>query len=188
MKVISLCWLTAKEQDLCKRFYEFNTVPFKQKLLQLVLWNKQGPFKEQGYNGFPQIDVLFNFSRVNHRLLVIMDGCNKCCEINTVSLTWGLLQVLPWNNDIIINKMDGWKRCHTTDFFQYMDAWNQGGIIISISISILATISVLQKHSKFERMSDCNYSFTTKKGNSLNGWLDWTWLTASASLKETQHP
>ena len=34
-------------------------------------------------------------SRINHRPLVIMDGCNRCCEINTVSLTCGLFQVLP---------------------------------------------------------------------------------------------
>ena len=67
-----------------------------------------------------------------------MDGCNKCCEINTVSLTCGLLQVLPWNNDTIIEKMAGWEGCHhITDFFQYKKAWNQGGIIISISTSML---------------------------------------------------
>ena len=32
----------------------------------------------ESYNGFPQI---------NHRPLVIMDGCGKRCEINTISLT-----------------------------------------------------------------------------------------------------
>ena len=47
--------------DLCKCFCGFNTVLFKQKLLQLVLWNKWVPLKEQGYNGFPQINILFNF-------------------------------------------------------------------------------------------------------------------------------
>ena len=61
MKVISLCWFTMKEWDLCKCFCAFNTVLFKQKLLQLVLWNKKAPLKEQGYNGFPQINILFNF-------------------------------------------------------------------------------------------------------------------------------
>ena len=39
-------------------------------------WNKQLPLKEQGHNGFPEI-----------KPLVIMDGWNKFCEINTVSLT-----------------------------------------------------------------------------------------------------
>ena len=64
-----------------------------------------------------------------------MDGCSKCREINTVSLTCGSLQVLPWNNDCIIEKLDGWKWCrHITDFFQHMHAWNQGCIkIIMIS-------------------------------------------------------
>ena len=33
-----------------------------------------------------------------------MDGCYKCCEINTVSLTYGSLQVLLWNNDTPIEK------------------------------------------------------------------------------------
>ena len=39
-------------------------------------WNKQLPLKEQGHNGFPEI-----------KPLVIMDGCNKFCETNTVSMT-----------------------------------------------------------------------------------------------------
>ena len=36
-------------------------------------------------------------------------------------------------------KIDGWNWCrHATDFFQYIHAWNQGGIIISIyDISLL---------------------------------------------------
>ena len=91
----------------------------------------------KGYNGFPQINILFNFSRINHRPLVIMDGCSKCCEINTVSLTYGSLQVLPGNNDSIIEKMDNWNWCHhITDFLQDMHAWNQGCIkIIMISPS-----------------------------------------------------
>ena len=60
------------------------SVLFKQKLQQLVLWNKYTLIKEQGCNGFPQINtVSFKLSRVNHRLLVIMGGCNKRCEIKT---------------------------------------------------------------------------------------------------------
>ena len=84
-----------KEWDLCKCFCEFNTVLFKQKLLHLVLWNEWPPLKNQGYNSFPQINILFNFARINHIPLVIMDGHKKCCEINTMSLTCGLPQVLP---------------------------------------------------------------------------------------------
>ena len=56
MTVISLCWFTMKKWDLCKCFCSFT-----QKLQQLVLWNKQPPLKQQGYNGFLQINILFNF-------------------------------------------------------------------------------------------------------------------------------
>ena len=94
-----------KGWDLCKCFCTFNTVLFKQKLLQLVLWNKYAPLKEQGHNGFPQTNISFNFSQINHRRLVIMDGCSKCCKINTVFLTCGLAQVFPYNNETVIEKM-----------------------------------------------------------------------------------
>ena len=78
------------------------------------------------------------FSRINHRPLIIMDGFKKCCKINTVSLTCGFLEVRPWNNDTIMEKMAGWEWCcHETNFFQYMHAWNQGGIIIIFIISLL---------------------------------------------------
>ena len=78
-----------KKWDGVKYFCAFNKVLFKQKFLQLVLWNKQASLKEQGYNGFPQINTVpFNFSRMNHRLLVIMDGCDKCREINIVIGIW----------------------------------------------------------------------------------------------------
>ena len=118
-----------KEWDLCKCFCTFHTVLFKQKLLQLVLWNKHAPLKEQGHNGFPQINIPFNFSQINHRLLVIMDRCSKCCKISTVSFTCGLSQVFPCNNETVIEKMHVWKCHHIT--------WNLGGIIFSISISVL---------------------------------------------------
>ena len=38
-----------------------------------------------------------------------------------------------------IEKMDGWNWCcHAADFFQYIHAWKQGGIIIRIDdISLL---------------------------------------------------
>ena len=90
-------------------------------------------------NGFHQVNIPFKSSRINHRPLVIMDDCSKCCEINTVSLTYGSLQVLPGNNDSITEEMDGWKWCHhTTDSFQYMHAWNQVCIkIVIYDISLL---------------------------------------------------
>ena len=68
----------------------------KQKLLQLVLWNKQAPLKEQGHNGFPQTNTVpFKISGINHGLLAIIDGCNKYCEINTVPLTQWIASSAP---------------------------------------------------------------------------------------------
>ena len=75
-------------------FREFNTVIFKPILLQLVLWNKRAHLKDQDYNGFLHIKITFKFSQINHIPLVIMDDWYKCCEINTMSLTYGSLQVL----------------------------------------------------------------------------------------------
>ena len=103
--------------------------------MQLALWNNRHLQKKQDYNGFLQINtILFNLSRVNHKSLDIMDVCNKCCEINTVSSTSESLQVLPWNNETIIEKTDAWKWCRhvITNVFSYMHAWNQGGIVIGI--------------------------------------------------------
>ena len=40
-----------------------------------------------------------------------------CHKINTVSLTHGSLQMLPWNNDTAIEKADGCNQCRQiTDF------------------------------------------------------------------------
>ena len=115
---------TMKEWDSCTCFCAFNRVILKQKLLQLVLRKKQAPLKEQRFNGFPQINIHFKF----YRPLVIMDSCNKCCEIKAVSLTYRSLQVFPWKNDITIEKMDGRNWCRQiTDFFQYTPPWNQCG-------------------------------------------------------------
>ena len=83
------------------------------------------------FNVFPQIDIPFNFSQINHRPLVVMDGCSNCLEINTVSLTYESLQVLQCNNDSIIDKMDSWKWSHhVTDFSHYMHVRNKGCIKI----------------------------------------------------------
>ena len=78
-----------------------------------------------------------------------MDGCYNCCEINIVSLTYGSLQVLPWNNDSTIEKLDGCNRCcQITVFIWYITSWNQGGIIISnFDISLL--LLLFCKDSKF---------------------------------------
>ena len=129
--------------------------------MQLVLWNNR-----QGYNGFLQINtILFNFFRVSHRPLVIMNVCNKCCKINTVSSTFELLQVLPWNNEIFIEKngcLEMMSSCDNKLLFLYAclkprryHNWYLW--------YLLATILALQKRSKSERMSGCSYSFTIEK-------------------------
>ena len=63
---------TNKQWGGCKYFRVFSTAVFKQILLQQVIWNKYAHLKEQGYNGFPQINISLNFSRINHRPLVII--------------------------------------------------------------------------------------------------------------------
>ena len=73
----------------------FNTTLFEQILLQLVLWNKQTSLKEQGYNGFPQINIIQFFLNQPQTPCNNMDGWNKFCESDTVWLTYGSLQVLP---------------------------------------------------------------------------------------------
>ena len=61
-----------------------------------------------------------------------------------------------------------------------MDAWNDVATyetafsICKPDLSLLlAGTPFLQRHSKCERMSGCNYSFMIEKGNSSNGcgWL-----------------
>ena len=44
-----------------------------------------------------------------------MDGCNKCREIDTLSLTYESLQVLPWHNNTIIEKINGSNSRWTSD-------------------------------------------------------------------------
>ena len=61
------------------------------------------------YNDLPQINIQNSWNQPQ-TACYNMDGCYKCCEINTVSLTYGSLQVLPWNNDTTIGKMDGCNR------------------------------------------------------------------------------
>ena len=55
--------------------------------------------------------VPFKFSRINHRLLAIMDGYNKCCEKNTGLLTKWTASSLLQNNDSTIEEIDGWNCC-----------------------------------------------------------------------------
>ena len=68
-----------------------------------------------------------------------MVGCKRCCEIDTVSLTCESLQVLPWNNNTIMEKINSSNRWRQiTDFIQCIHSWNQGGIIIiNYGISLL---------------------------------------------------
>ena len=112
-----------------------------------------------------------------------------------MSLTYGSLQVLPWNNDSVTEKMDGWKWYHhITDFFRYMDAWNQGCIkIVIYDISLLQFlfckntanfrecvdgVHFYNKKGAYHRMDGCNWNceLALKKG-----------MTASACFKETQY-
>ena len=80
-----------KEWELCKCFHVINTVHGKllpgdcpPPTLTLTLTQEGICWgAKQGYNGFLQINIPFSFSRINHRLLVIMDGCSKYCEINS---------------------------------------------------------------------------------------------------------
>ena len=90
--------------------------------------------------------------------------CSKCCEINTVSLTYGALLLLPWNNDSTIEKMNGWKWCHhITDFFQYMHASNQACIK-----TVIYDISLLQflfcKNTAILKNALMQCSFIIKRG------------------------
>ena len=66
-----------KEWDGCKCFRAFHTVLSKQKLLQLVLWNKQAALKKQGNNCFRQINALCpsNSNRLTDYLSI-----NKCLK------------------------------------------------------------------------------------------------------------
>ena len=146
----------------------FKIVLFKQILLKLVLWNKQATLKEQGYNNCPQINIPLKFFQINHRPLIIMDGCNKCFEVNTVSLTNGSLQVLPWNNDTTIEKMSccDWYR-KITDFFQYTHSWNQQDVIISTPYYNFCSA----KPHQIWKNALLQLFFYNKKGHSSNGWL-----------------
>ena len=101
-----------------------------------------------------------------------MDGCYKCCEINTVSLTYGSLQLLQWNNDTTREKMDGCNRWRQiTDFIQYIHSWNQGGIIISnYDISLLQLLFC----KDILNLKECVVAIVLlkqKEGHSSNRWL-----------------
>ena len=147
-------------------FREFNTVIFKPILLQLVLWNKQAHLKDQDYNGFLHIKITFKFSQINHIPLVIMDDWYKCCEINTMSLTYGSLQVLLWNNDATIKKINSCNWCRQiTDFFKYIHSWNQEGIIIS-NYDISSRQHLLCENTvNLKKILGCNCSFVIEKGS-----------------------
>ena len=91
VKVISLCWFTVKEWDLCKCFCALNAVLIATSSVEY----KRAPLKEQSQNCFPEINI-FSIFFSNQPQTAYNNGCRKmCCEINTSSLTWGFLQVLP---------------------------------------------------------------------------------------------
>ena len=105
-----------------------------------------------------------------------MDVCNKCCEINTVSSTFESLQVLPWNNETIIRK---------NECLEMMPSCDNKLLFLYACLKprryhnwylwyLLATILALQKRSKSERMSGCNYSFTVKKAVHQADGCNWT--------------
>ena len=93
---------------------------------------------------------------------------------------WIMLQVLPWNNDSIIEKMDGWKWCrHITDWFEYTHTWNQEGIIISIYDIFLIHFLFCKNTVNLKELVDLPInSISLKKGM----------MTAGTYLKKTQYP
>ena len=104
-----------------------------------------------------------------------MDGCYKCCGRNTVCLTYELLQVLPWNNNTIIEKTDGCNRCRQiTDFIQYIHSWNQGGIIINnYDISMLQLLFCKNIVHLKECMAKIFFVYNRKKVNQWMGGCNW---------------
>ena len=67
------------------------------------------------------------------------------------SVIYGLLQVILWHHDTAREKMSGWNWCrHITDFFQYIHALSQGGIIISIYDISLPHFLFWKKHCKLK--------------------------------------
>ena len=90
--------------------------------LQVLFLKNIYCFYKWSHNDFPQTNISFKFSRINHKPLVMI-----WMYINTVSLTYESLQVLPWNNDTTIEKKDSCNRCRQiTDLIQYIHSWNQG--------------------------------------------------------------
>ena len=135
-----------KELNNFKYFRTSNKALFKwKKLLRLVPWN----------NWVSLITVLSRFSRINHRPFVVLDDWSKCCEIKPSHLAYGLLQVLSWNNDSIIEKK-GWQQL----IFQYIHAWNQRRITVrNYDISLLQLMFCKNTVDLKERMAaTCFYN------------------------------
>ena len=118
-----------------------------------------------------------------------MNVCNKCCKINTVPSTFGLLQVFPWNNEIFIEKngcLEMMSLCDNKLLFLYAclkprryHNWYLW--------YLLATILALQKRCKSERMSGCSYSFTIEKRQFIERWLQLDFRISSVPLKKDTH-
>ena len=95
-------------------------------------------------------------------------------KYDTVFLAYGSLQVLPWNNNTITEKINGGNRClQITDFIQYIHSSNQGGIIIINYISFLqlflckkianlkecvAAIVLYNRRRVIHQMGGCNWN------------------------------
>ena len=84
-------------------------------------------------------------------------------------LTYGLLQVLQWNKNTTTEKMDGSNCCRQiTDFFQYINAWNKGGILINnYDISLLQFLFC----KNTVNLKECLAAFALLFCFSSNGWL-----------------
>ena len=126
----------------------------------------------KGYHGFSQINKPFKFSWINHKSLVTMDGFSKCCEIKTGFLTYESLQMLPWNNDFIIEKMVGRKWCRhitVTSFNICMPETKDVSKLLSL-LKILfckttvnlkqcvASIALLEQKRVIPWMNGCNWN------------------------------
>ena len=121
---------------------------------------------------------LQSISSNKHTLLIFSNQPQTACYNR-----W--LQQMLWNKHSALDSfidlassasMKLWRYHRKNGWLQLMSsnnrllliyAWNQGGIIISYYEYFVATVPVLQKHGKFERMCGCNCSFITERGSSI---------------------
>ena len=71
------------------------------------------------------------------------------------------MQELPWNNDTAIEKMYVYNWCRLTiDYLSIYTCLKPRMYYSWEQLNLLATVSVQQRHSKFERICGCNCLFT----------------------------